>query len=209
MLPHQRGFRTKSPLRDIARRLTGTGVSGTGPTILDVGANRGDRSAEFLAAFPAARVYAVEPHPDTARRLAARFLGEARVRVLPCVLGAETATRHLACYDNSAVNALSPISDAGAHFVEGPIVSLGSVAVPVMRLDDLCAREGIARIDLLKLDAQSHEAEILKGADFFETAALLGAKGFQLFDFYDFAYDSSGQLKWGDALFLPARSAFS
>ncbi len=108
LLPHQRGFRAKSPLRDIAHRLTGAGISGTGLTVLDVGANRDDRTAEFLAALPATRVYAVEPHPETARQLAARFLGDRRVRVFPYALGSETVTRHLACYDNSAVNALSP-----------------------------------------------------------------------------------------------------
>lgn len=230
LLPHQRGFRAKSPLPDIARRLTGAGISGGRITILDVGANRGDRTAEFLEAFPAARVYAVEPHPDTARHLAARFRADPRVRVLSCALGSETATARLACYDNNAANALSPISDEGAYFLDGKVVSLGCIEVPVMPLDDVCAREGIVKIDLLKLDAQGHELAILKGADaslsagcvgailtevmfvqvyerqasFFEMSAFLSARGFKVFDFYDFVYDSAGQLKWGDALFLPS-----
>lgn len=38
---------------------------------------------------------------------------------------------------------------------------------------------------------------------FHEVAAFLESKKFRLFDFYNFAYGTTGQLGWGDALFLP------
>jgi hypothetical protein len=41
-------------------------------------------------------------------------------------------------------------------------------------------------------------------ANFYDVAAYLGIHGYRFFDFYNFAYAENGQLKWGDAIFLPS-----
>jgi hypothetical protein len=38
---------------------------------------------------------------------------------------------------------------------------------------------------------------------YFDVLHFLGHHGYRLYDLYNFRYNDSGQLLWGDALFLP------
>ena len=88
-----------------------------------------------------------------------------------------------------------------------------------------------ASLDILKVDIQGGEVKTLHGAAellkarrigliytevlfvplyqgqgwFYDIAAYLEGYGYRLFDFYSFLYGEDGQLKWGDAVFLPVK----
>jgi len=42
-----------------------------------------------------------------------------------------------------------------------------------------------------------------KQPKYFDIARILNNYGYSLYDFYNFAYDENGQVRWGDAIFLP------
>jgi FkbM family methyltransferase len=217
-----RGFGPKSIVGDVLRL-----SEGKIHNIFDVGANVGDMTDAFLAAFPDARIYAFEPHPEVARRTSDRFASTDRVSVLNEALGTAPSTLALHCYSNSAINSLNSVSDAGSSLMDGEVRSLGTIITKVDTVDRLMAEEGIQNLDLLKLDTQGSELAVLKGANvalqrgnikfiiaellfvplydnqssFSEVCQYLLSMGYDLVDFYDFVYTPEGQLKWGDGLF--------
>jgi FkbM family methyltransferase len=56
-------------------------------------------------------------------------------------------------------------SDAPGDSVAGMIYDKGDQTVPVMSLDTYCTENGIAHIDVLKVDVQGHEPAVLRGAE--------------------------------------------
>ncbi|MBN9516655.1 MAG: FkbM family methyltransferase [Alphaproteobacteria bacterium] len=223
----ERGFLNKNATDDLVARL-----AVEKPIIVDVGANKGDTVARFLEAFPAAGVWALEPHPDTYAGMAPRFAGDTRVRPRRLALSSRAGTSIMHSYTNAAINSLSPVAQGAEGLVDGSVVASAAVEVELQSLRQFCTNEGLERVDILKLDTQGHELDILQGETEFlrsgkvrfvlvellfssvyatqgragEIIGLLEGCGFKLFDFYDFAYDETSGLKWGDALleFAPA-----
>lgn len=217
----ERGFLNKNATDDLAARL-----AVPKPVIVDVGANKGDTVARFVETFPTAEVWALEPHPDTFAGMAQRFAGSPRVRPRRLALSSRAGTSTLHSYTNAAINALSPVEQGAEGLIDGSVVAAATVEVELQSLRQFCATEGLERIDILKLDTQGHELEILQGerellcsgkvrfilvellfsplyatqAKAGEVISLLESCGFKLFDFYDFVYDETSGLKWGDAL---------
>ena len=107
----------------------------------------------------------------------------------------------------------------------------GVIKVESITIDTFCRQESIRAIDILKFDIQGGELNALRGAagmlsnqrvqlvyaellfvpvyqgqaDFHEVASYLSRHGYRLYDFYNFSYSERGQLRWGDAIFLPSR----
>lgn len=218
----ERGFLSKDAIDDMAGRLASPEV-----IIVDVGANRGDTVAGFLDRFPAARIWALEPHPATFAGLASRFIGDARVRPCNLALSERRGQSVMHAYSNAAINSLSTVAAGAERLIDGSVIAEATVVVDHLSLGEFCGAEGLDRIDILKLDTQGHELEILKGqADLLrsgriryilaellfaplyaaqaragEVISLLESCGYQVLDFYDFVYDECSGLKWGDALF--------
>lgn len=210
-----------SIMAEIARRLTTPDA-----VVLDVGANVGDMTAEFLLVSPTCRVHAFEPHPNTFRKLLRRFEREPRVDVHARALGREPGRHVLNAYTNSAINSLSTVSQRGRMNVDGTVQAIGAVEVALDTVDAVMAALRLGRINLLKLDTQGHELEVLAGAidalqqrridmiiaellfvpvyerqsSYIEVLQFLSNKGFILHDFYDSVRGSDGRLKWCDAL---------
>jgi FkbM family methyltransferase len=128
-----------------------------GMCFVDVGANVGYFT--LLAARrvgPTGRVFAVEPSPWAADRLAAAIAenGLHHVRVERCGLGAAPGTATL--YDPRPDNHTpTMLADAGSP----------GRTVPVRTLDE-CVREwGADRIDLLKIDVEGYEPAVFAGGE--------------------------------------------
>jgi FkbM family methyltransferase len=189
--------------------------------ILDVGANRGQAAAAFMAAFPAAKVYSFEPNPAALAQL--RACG---AEVIQSALGAADGSMTLNIPQDDVGASLLP----WAHGVAGQhgawTVPAGELQVPVKRLDDVCGSLGIAAADILKVDTQGFDLEVLRGAgDMLRKAAIrvvqvemnfteyyqgqgkaadvlgmLIGRGYKPVGFYPGARDG-GAVQWADALF--------
>lgn len=217
-----RGFLAKNPVDDMAERIIGPEV-----VIVDVGANRGETVARFADSFLSARIWALEPHPETYRNLQERFAKSARIQVRNLALSAKEGRAVLHSYTNTAINSLSPVASDAHRLMDGEILATQQATVELQTLQSFCDLEQIDRIDILKLDTQGHENDIIKGslnlfasgkiryvlvelifaqlyekqAKAGEVIALLEKCGFRLLDMYDFVYGEEQNLKWGDALF--------
>jgi len=212
---------------DQQRLLAGSPVR----TILDVGAHVGLTTASYLDLFPHATIYALEPSPASLEEFREKFAGISRVKPLALGVAEESGARTLCLNRNSATNSLLPTEAAASAWVSPPadIETLERLEVPVTTLDDFCRQQGLERVDILKFDIQGGELRALQGARdllgrravrliyteilfvplyegqawFHEIAAFLAGYGYTLFDMYNFVWSDAGQVKWGDAIFLP------
>ncbi len=125
------------------------GISGF-ETVVDCGANVGFYTKMITQFAPNARVFAIEPVPTTFECLKRNSAASPNVKVFQTAI-ADRAGQLKMSY-NSADSAVSHVSDSG------------EVAVPAMTLDDFVAAQGIRGIDLLKVDTETYEAHVLRGA---------------------------------------------
>jgi FkbM family methyltransferase len=130
-----------------------------GATVVDAGAHIGVYALLFSRLVgPTGRVVAFEPDSSTADRLEANIERNdcTNVRVYRLALG-ERETRL----------ALNVTTDPGYSSFGTPVRAATverRQLVPVVPLDLFCEREGITRIDLLKIDVEGHEIPVLRGA---------------------------------------------
>lgn len=130
--------------------------------LFDVGANRGEWSADFLALFPRTEVIAVEPIPSTFLRLRQRFEQDARVRLVNAALSDRRETVTLRIGDDDTLASLYDYAPPFAA-ARGQTVDRSSVSVEALRLDDLPLDGLEGRTGVLKIDVQGHEAAVLAG----------------------------------------------
>jgi FkbM family methyltransferase len=224
----ERGFHRKNAFAD-QFNITG----GQARVIFDVGANTGQTTERYLELFPDATIYCFEPFPASYELLRRRFSEQPRVRCYRLAVSEVTGTRPFHTFTNSVTNSLLPASEHVYDFVAaGEMAVTGIIEVDSITIDEFCRRERIDRVDILKFDIQGGEAEALRGArrllsqhamtliytevlfvpvyegqaNFYDVASFLDTYRYRILDFYNFAYGEKGQVKWGDAIFLPVRN---
>lgn len=134
-----------------------------GMVAFDIGANAGHHT--LLLAQLAGRkgqVHAFEPVPEDARCLeeTVRLNALENVTVHPLAVANRTGSAEIAFagpFDGAArlVDAVA----RRAHLAAGRRV----LRVPVVSLDEFCAREGLGRVDLVKMDVEGAERLALEG----------------------------------------------
>lgn len=130
--------------------------------IIDVGANRGQFTLACRLALPGVPVVAFEPIPREAATFRKVHGARREVTLIESAIGeaAGTATLHLSRSADSS--SLLPIgkkqNELFAHTEE-----VGTITVPVQRLDDLTDRWAGRTRQLLKLDVQGFELNVLRG----------------------------------------------
>jgi FkbM family methyltransferase len=122
--------------------------------VFDVGANIGQSTAEYLAAFRQARIHCFEPISSTFAELSARFAGSSRVVCTQCALGASEGEGTMIVHAGSTMSSLTDAAPEGVP----------TERVPISSLDEVCRARAIERIDLLKVDTEGHDLEVLRGA---------------------------------------------
>jgi FkbM family methyltransferase len=132
-------------------------------TVMDVGAHVGLYTVLAAITNPNASVYAFEPHPS----VRARLLKNVRLNSLSNVRCLDLALDHEAGQaDFFVADAVSVPSSSG--FAQGFLSGLGSPfkAIRVQRttLDQFVAENGIKDIDLIKVDTETTEPRVLRGA---------------------------------------------
>ncbi len=137
---------------DLVRWLPGFSAD----VVFDVGAHHGQSAEQFLRWFPAAQVLCFEPVAESLALLRQNLAGENRVRCFQLALGArpgDAVIRREGTPDMYAIEELP-----------GPEAAGPAGVVPVETVDRFCAREGIDRISLLKIDTEGHDLAVLEGA---------------------------------------------
>jgi FkbM family methyltransferase len=198
--------------------------------IFDIGANRGDTTAAYAKYFPESMIYSFEPFPESCDKLKARFKDNPKIRIIEMAISNRQGMLDFYSNADSATNSLLPVGGEAERWSDMPdaVVLKDVVKVPATTIDDFCAKEGIDRIMIMKMDMQGGELQALEGAkkmltgkgislifsellfvplyvgqaEYHQVCGLLAKFGYRLFDMYSCAYDRSGKVKWCDGLFV-------
>lgn len=199
------------------------------PVVFDVGANVGQTLERFSRVLPGAHVHSFEPFPASYEKLAAVAAARPPARAHRLALGAEPgeATFHVNPQFHTRNSLLTRPTSGRRYYSEGAELP-DSVTVTVDTLDAFCAREGIERIEVLKLDVQGAELQVLQGGRgllvrravdivfsevmfvphyeggplFHDIHAAMRAQGYSLYHLYDPITAVNGQLRYANALFV-------
>jgi FkbM family methyltransferase len=143
-------------------------------TVIDAGANIGITSLYFAARYPQARIYSVEPLPENFALLEANVANEPRIKPINgCVTG---------------------VSNGTVQFTtDGPTwgnrIGNSGITVPAFTIGELCRKEDLEKVDLLKIDIEGAEKEVLANADFFDRVRNLIIELHNDYDFESFQSD--------------------
>lgn len=199
------------------------------PVVFDVGANVGQTLERYARALPGAEIHCFEPFPASYENLAATAVAHPRAAAYRIALGESEgeATFHVNP-DAPTRNSLLRRPEAGRRYYKSVGELRDSITVPVETLDGFCARHGIDRVDVLKMDVQGAELRVLSGGQallarmaidmiysevmfvphyeggalFHEVHTVLREQGYSLYNLYDSMFASNGQLRYANALFL-------
>ena len=132
-----------------------TTVTGRDLVALDIGANIGNHALHLSDNF--SEIHCFEPNPETLRRLRTNISlsgAGAKVKVHPVGLSDEDAELPFAVNDEG---------DLGSSYFSPGRTSPNSITLPVRRGSDYLDKQGITRVDFIKLDVENHEVEVLRG----------------------------------------------
>lgn len=115
--------------------------------VFDVGANRGQYAKMALSERPDLTLYCFEPSPA-----AFADLEKLPIRSFPFGFGEQDETVPLYADDKGSI--IASVYPSGLPEVE---------MVQLRKLETFCVENGIAHIDLLKLDVEGHELPVLRG----------------------------------------------
>ncbi len=188
--------------------------------IFDVGANVGNISRLLSKEFPSANIHSFEPVPRSHEKL--KILSKNNKNIFAINVALSDARGRL------KMNV--PADAEKARVCGDPSEGTGNTFdVTAERVDEYCAKNSIDVIDLLKIDAEGHDLNVLKGCgaslrntrvvvcevgfpktptpwcDFQEVFAFLSKAGFDLAGLYDVQYDGSGQMAFANALFVNSK----
>lgn len=131
-----------------------------GGTIVDIGANIGVVTLDWMTRLLKVRVQAYEPHPATFAMLRANIEANdlaSRIATYPEAVGGRAGAITL--------RAAGPSMETTAYGVGTTARALAEFSVPMVALDMVIERcVGDGPIGLVKIDAEGAEAEILEGA---------------------------------------------
>lgn len=173
--------------------------------IFDVGAHRGDSVQEFFLLYPKSRVFAFEPDRENFAQLNARFKDTPRMHLFNVAVGQKDgrvllhrnnydATHSLLPFNSNEINRWADAND----FHETTIDEVEQIS-----LDSFCRKNGIATIDIIKLDIQGGEMMALEGGQVQLSHQAIGA----IFCEVEFRQLYQGQpLFWDISAYLLSRS---
>lgn len=142
------------------------------PIILEIGANNGDHTYQFLQSFPEGSVYAFEPDPRAIRKLKSKNFGD-RFHLVEKAVGKETG--EITFYQSSGAppneewpegwDMSGSIKKPKEHLDLYPWCKFESaISVEVVRLDDWRSDNALSKIDFIWADVQGAEGDLIIGA---------------------------------------------
>lgn len=131
--------------------------------VLDVGANDGRTIFRIQWHLPSPRIHAFEPVSATFDTLSERTGEFANVTCHRLGMGAEPGEATIYLTERSVLNSLYPQWGALHGYHDGGSPQTEQVSIET--LDRFVDANGIDRVQFLKVDAEGHDLEVLKGAD--------------------------------------------
>lgn len=157
-------------------------LAGSIRRFVDVGANVGEWTQHLIShVAPDAEGLLIEPNPGAVDVLRRRFAGWNKIEILPMALSDRVGCSSLFLCDASA----------GCSLVAGALPGAPTVDVVTETLDRLISQRGWDHVDFLKIDAEGHDLDVLRGAG--------GLLGIRAIGFVQFEYMQSWALN-GSAL---------
>lgn len=129
---------------------------GPQPVCLDVGANVGQTVAALQATFADASIHAFEPFSGPRAVLMQATTADARVVVVPLAMGSAPGRMQVQPHAHSDMSSLAHPAELQS--------GLPPETIDIDTLDAYCARQSIARVDVLKTDTEGYDLEVLRGA---------------------------------------------
>jgi len=194
-------------------------------TVIDVGANKGQFSAFADHQWPNSQIFGFEPIADQAKKYR-RVMGR-RAILYEMALGARDDEMSLHLASRADSSSLLPLGNLQKEIFG--MKEVGTIKVPVRRLDDILQSSNLAGSALLKIDVQGFELEVLKGstrlldmiewiyvessfvelyegqAKYDEISDMLEGLGYRLIGKFNVAKGSDGQNIQADCLFEKSR----
>jgi FkbM family methyltransferase len=141
------------------------------PTIIDVGANKGQSIDFFLSLFPNARIFAFEPNPVLFQKLQQKYRRNPLIHLVNKGVSSQNGQLEL---KETVTDETSTFEDLNyqSKYLERKTKILGvnkdqlvrkSYWVNVIRLCDFIREQGITNIHILKIDTEGHEYNCLEG----------------------------------------------
>jgi FkbM family methyltransferase len=133
--------------------------------VLDIGASVGHTVWRTLEEFPAARIWALEPEPESFAKLAERTRDCPNVQRFQLAAGPSEGTLPFHVNAMRVTSGLLAPSATGREFYKDWVRTERTIDVPVVRVDRWAPHVGLDRIDVLKLDVQGLELDVLKSCE--------------------------------------------
>lgn len=140
------------------------------PTILEIGANCGQTTVEFLSSFPNANIYCFEPDPRAILKFE-QNIKSSNVKLIKSAVGANSG--FVMFHQSSGMEWVDPdgwdhsgsIRKPKSHLEIWPWVKFDKqIPVPMIKLDDWVVQNNINNIDFIWADVQGAESDLILGA---------------------------------------------
>lgn len=122
--------------------------------IFDVGANTGQSASELQDIFPQAALHSFEPIGKSFEALVGNCGAKDGFRAHNMALGSRSGSAVMRSTGTSTANRLIIGASGSGENTETVKIEAG---------DDFCLKEGISHIDILKIDAEGHDMEVIRG----------------------------------------------
>lgn len=140
------------------------------PLVLEVGANSGQTTAEFIRHMPTSRIICFEPDPRAIQKFKSQ-IHSPLVQLQEIAIGADNGT--VLFHQSSGAEHIDPqgwdhsgsIRKPKTHLEVWPWVKFErQIPVPMMRLDDWATQHQIGAVDFIWADVQGAESDLVVGA---------------------------------------------
>ena len=191
--------------------------------IFDVGSHIGDTIKKYKSVFPESKIFAFEPTETSYEKLLNQFGNDNSINVSLLGLSNKAEKKTFYLSESNNLNSFKKPNERAWGFEKKE-----TTMVETNTLDNICSINNIKHIDILKLDVQGSEIDVLKGSKLFLSAGeisliyvewqvvplykghsryykigeYLGQYGYELFNLYNINEAKSGQLRWGDSIFI-------
>jgi FkbM family methyltransferase len=132
-------------------------------SVIDGGANSGAFTDAFLQLHRPERLVLVEPIPELAEKLCARYAAKAGISVVSAALSDRNGQARFEINRSEASSSLLPIDPRNTEWFSRDLRVARTVEVPTMTLPALMEEQGLETLELLKLDLQGAERFVLTG----------------------------------------------